>query len=231
MKRRTMATCKPDFKKSYIAAHEKLVKLPLGTTFPLKTSKILEDFSDLELHSFDWAEKHGFPRIYFKSESAELYEQNGRYTVFYDETKPPAHSKFSILHELFHYESNHDLNTGEKNKELYNKQEVEANFFAAEMLMPEPVIKELEKRGKKMDAKEIQKVFGTSAKAAEIRFKTLKSYPSFLRSNEEKEFDEHLVNFTFKKFIDSVCPKIRKLDLQDEYEMQAKRDRWTAEGF
>ena len=226
-----MATCKPNFKKSYIAAHEKLVKLPLGTTFPLKTSKILEDFSDLELHSFDWAEKHGFPRIYFKSESAELYEQNGRYTVFYDETKPPAHSKFSILHELFHYESNHDLNTGEKNKELYNKQEVEANFFAAEMLMPEPVIKELEKRGKKMDAKEIQKVFGTSAKAAEIRFKTLKSYPSFLRSNEEKEFDEHLVNFTFKKFIDSVCPKKRKLDLQDEYEMQAKRDRWTAEGF
>ncbi len=231
MKRRTMATCKPDFKKSYIAAHEKLVKLPLGTTFPLKTSKIIEDFSDLELHSFCWAEKHGFPRIYFKSESAELYEQNGRYTVFYDETKPPAHSKFSILHELFHYESNHDLNAGEKNTELYNKQEVEANFFAAEMLMPEPVIKELEKRGKKMDAKEIQKVFGTSAKAAEIRFKTLKSYPSFLRSNEEKEFDEYLVKFTFRKFIDSVCPKTRKLDLQYEYEMQAERDRWIAERY
>ncbi len=226
-----MATCKPDFKKSYIAAHEKLVKLPLGTTFPLKTSKIIKDFSDLELHSFCWAEKHGFPRIYFKSESAELYEQNGRYTVFYDETKPPAHSKFSILHELFHYESNHDLNAGEKNTELYNKQEVEANFFAAEMLMPEPVIKELEKRGKKMDAKEIQKVFGTSAKAAEIRFKTLKSYPSFLHSNEEKKFDEYLVKFTFKKFIDSLCPKLRKLDLQYEYEMQAERDRWTAEGF
>lgn len=226
-----MATCKPDFKKSYIAAHEKLVKLPLGTTFPLKTSKIIEDFSDLELHSFCWAEKHGFPRIYFKSESAELYEQNGRYTVFYDETKPPAHSKFSILHELFHYESNHDLNAGEKNTELYNKQEVEANFFAAEMLMPEPVIKELEKRGKKMDAKEIQKVFGTSAKAAEIRFKTLKSYPSFLRSNEEKKFDEYLVKFTFRKFIDSVCPKMRKLDLQYEYEMQAERDRWIAEGY
>lgn len=231
MKRRIMATCKPDFKKSYIAAHEKLVKLPLGTTFPLKTSKIIEDFSDLELHSFCWAEKHGFPRIYFKSESAELYEQNGRYTVFYDETKPPAHSKFSILHELFHYESNHDLNAGEKNTELYNKQEVEANFFAAEMLMPEPVIKELEKRGKKMDAKEIQKVFGTSAKAAEIRFKTLKSYPSFLRSNEEKKFDEYLVKFTFRKFIDSVCPKMRKLDLQYEYEMQAERDRWIAEGY
>lgn len=226
-----MATCKPDFKKSYIAAHEKLVKLPLGTTFPLKTSKIIEDFSDLELHSFNWAEKHGFLRIYFKSESAELYEQNGRYTIFYNETKPSTHSKFSILHELFHYESNHDLNAGEKNTELYNKQEVEANFFAAEMLMPEPVIKELEKRGKKMDAKEIQKVFGTSAKAAEIRFKTLKSYPSFLRSNEEKEFDEYLVKFTFKKFIDSICPKMRKLDLQNEYELQAERDRWIAEGY
>ncbi|WP_297647994.1 ImmA/IrrE family metallo-endopeptidase [uncultured Treponema sp.] len=226
-----MATYKPDFKKSYIAAHEKLVKLPLGTTFPLKTAKIIEDFSDLELHSFNWAEKHGFLRIYFKSESAELYEQNGCYTIFYNETKPSTHSKFSILHELFHYESNHDLNAGEKNTELYNKQEVEANFFAAEMLMPEPVIKELEKRGKKMDAKEIQKVFGTSAKAAEIRFKTLKSYPNFLRSNEEKEFDEYLVKFTFKKFIDSICPKMRKLDLQNEYELQAERDRWIAEGY
>ncbi len=123
----------------------------------------------------------------------------------YDETKPPAHSKFSILHELFHYESNHDLNAGEKNTELYNKQELEANFFAAEILMPEPVIKEIEKRGKKMDTKEIQKVFGTSAKAAEIRFKTLKSYPNFLRSNEEKEFDEYLVKFIFKKFSEFVC--------------------------
>ena len=74
----------------------------------------------MELHSFDWAEKHGFQRVYFKSESEELYEKNGRYTVFYNETKPPAHSKFSILHELFHYESNHDLNAGEKNTELYN---------------------------------------------------------------------------------------------------------------
>ena len=165
-----MATYKPNFKKSYIAAHEKLVKLPLGTTFPLKTAKIIEDFSDLELHSFDWAEKHGFQRVYFKSESAELYEKNGRYTVFYDETKPPAHSKFSILHELFHYESNHDLNAGEKNTELYNKQELEANFFAAE-----------------------------------IRFKTLKSYPNFLRSNEEKEFDEYLVKFIFKKFSEFAC--------------------------
>ncbi|WP_288567259.1 ImmA/IrrE family metallo-endopeptidase [uncultured Treponema sp.] len=165
-----MATYKPNFKKSYIAAHEKLVKLPLGTTFPLKTAKIIEDFSDLELHSFDWAEKHGFQRVYFKSESEELYEKNGRYTVFYDETKPPAHSKFSILHELFHYESNHDLNAGEKNTELYNKQELEANFFAAE-----------------------------------IRFKTLKSYPNFLRLNEEKEFDEYLVKFIFKKFSKFAC--------------------------
>lgn len=165
-----MATYKPNFKKSYIAAHEKLVKLPLGTTFPLKTAKIIEDFSDLELHSFDWAEKHGFQRVYFKSESEELYEKNGRYTVFYDETKPPAHSKFSILHELFHYESNHDLNAGEKNTELYNKQELEANFFAAK-----------------------------------IRFKTLKSYPNFLRSNEEKEFDEYLVKFIFKKFSEFAC--------------------------
>lgn len=71
--------------------------------------------------------------------------------------------------------------------------------------MPEPVIKEIEKRGKKMDAKEIQKVFGTSAKAAEIRFKTLKSYPNFLRSNEEKEFDEYLVKFIFKKFSKFAC--------------------------
>lgn len=71
--------------------------------------------------------------------------------------------------------------------------------------MPEPVIKEIEKRGKKMDAKEIQKVFGTSAKAAEIRFKTLKSYPNFLRSNEEKEFDEYLVKFIFKKFSEFAC--------------------------
>ena len=71
--------------------------------------------------------------------------------------------------------------------------------------MPEPVIKEIEKRGKKMDAKEIQQVFGTSAKAAEIRFKTLKSYPNFLRSNEEKKFDEYLVKFTFKKFSEFAC--------------------------
>ena len=225
-----MENYKPDFKKAYTAAHEKLIALKPGTSFPLSAVTIIQTFSDIRLCSYEHAEKKGYPRSFFQSDSAELKELNGRFIIFYDETKPHSHNRFSIFHEWAHYELFHDMNVG-KDKTLYDIQEAEANLFAAELQMPEPVIKELEKRGMKMNADAIQCVFGTSMQAAEIRFKNLKKYPSFLRTREETELDEYLVKYTSQKFINAVCPRTCQFDMQDEYEKQEERDRWLCEGY
>lgn len=197
-----MEIYRPDFKKAYIAAHEKLLALSAGTFFPLCAGEIIKKFTDFHLLSYQWAEEQGFPSIYFQSESSELKEMNGVNILFYNKRKPIEHSRFSILHELGHIVLLHDMNAGKSNPELYKAQEAEANLFAAEMQMPEPVINEFKKRGLKMNAMNIQKLFGTSRQASEIRFRSLSSAPMFIRSKKIKEIDDFLVNHTFKKFID-----------------------------
>lgn len=54
-----MEHCNPDFKKAYIAATEKLVQFGKISDFPIQISRLLKAHSDIQLHSFAWAERHG----------------------------------------------------------------------------------------------------------------------------------------------------------------------------
>lgn len=72
----------------------------------------------------------------FQSDSAVIQEINGIYTIYYNENKPNTHNRFSIAREWGHYELGHDFDAGCKNMYLYRKQEIAANRFAAQLLMP-----------------------------------------------------------------------------------------------
>ncbi len=226
-----MEICNADFKTAYIAATEKLVQFGDIREFPIRIAGLLKTYSDVYLHTFGWAERHGVPRSMFQSESAELQEYNGMYAIYYDETKPETHSRFSIAHEWGHYELRHDFDRARRDDEYYKKTEAEANLFAAQLLMPEQVIREAQKRGNKIDASFIQRTFCVSSQAAEVRMRTLKSYPSFLRSNEEKAYDDILLRFVFSKWLDKSFPRRMDFDFEAECEKQAEREKWFAEGY
>lgn len=225
-----MEHCKPDFKKAYIAATEKLVQFGKIGKFPIQISGLLKEHSDIQLHTFGWAERHGVSRSMFQSESAELQECNGMHAIYYDETKPHTHSRFSIAHEWAHYDLRHDFDAA-KDDALYKRQEAEANFFAAQLLMPDQVIRELQQRGNRITAPFIQRTFCVSEQAAGVRMRTLQSFPSFLRSPEEREFDDILLGEVFSAWLNASFPRRILCDSYAEYEKQAEREKWFAEGY
>jgi len=182
-----------NFKKIYQSANEYLVTSKAITDFPFKARDFVTEQSDIKIVSFDKARrKHNVSIEYFGSESAIIFEQCGAYIIFYNQDEPKYRVRFSIIHEFAHHIFGHKMNL-KPNDSLYGKQELEANCFAAQILMPEQILRECTKRGKNLTADFIQKSFGVSKEAAEKRIHTLAKSKADWRSREEKEFDDIII--------------------------------------
>lgn len=112
---------------------------------------------------------------------------------------------------------NHDLNY----KDSYELYEIEADLFAAQLLMPEQVINVLHERDMKINAEQLQKWFGVTKQAAEKRIETLGKIDFTHRTSEEKTMDNHII-LKFQNFIDDTAPISNFLNINDscEYELQ-----------
>ena len=106
-------------------------------------------------------------------------------------------------HELGHLQCGHDLD----NKDVYDIYEVEANFFAAQLLMPEQVIIELQNRGAMITKENLIEWFSVSKEAAEKRIATLRKIDFKRRSLEEKVVYESIL-LKYKSFIDKIAHKL-----------------------
>ena len=155
----------------------------------------------------------------FSSNLITALNQYKRFVLLMNERK-----KFSLGHEFGHYMMNHDLN----NKSDYSLYEVEANFFAAQLLMPEQVMNELRRRGMQITQEYLQRWFGVSKSAAKKRIETLRKVDYTHRTDEEKEMDNYIVS-KFQDFINKIAPisnSFLAYDTYDEEKMQNERDHW-----
>lgn len=109
------------------------------------------------------------------AQNAELY---CRYN---DLTESPERQRFTIAHELGHYASGH-ISAGQVlfrdttetfTGRVYDPQEVEANRFAAELLMPEKYIQNAIQRDGIKTVQDLAKEFGVSASAMRWRLVNL----------------------------------------------------------
>ncbi|SFR92199.1 ImmA/IrrE family metallo-endopeptidase [[Clostridium] aminophilum] len=222
-----MASKKPDFKRANILANEILAASSALVNFPANTKGIIKEWSDLKVLSFKRAHEFGIDIKAFGSETAVILCKNGRYIVFYNQNDPESRIKFSLLHEFGHYYLGHELKeyTDEDDAE-YGRLEVEANCFAAQILMPEQVLNELKKRGAMITVDFLKKHFGVSEEAAQKRIETMGKINYEWKSAEEKLFDETIL-FKYKSFMDSILPKRNRITwFEDEYDMQRERDSW-----
>lgn len=220
-----MASKKPDFKKANILANEILVASSTLVAFPVNAKSIVKEWSDIKVLSFKCAHDYGVDIEAFGSEAAVLQSKNGRYMIFYNQDDYGPRIKFSILHEFGHYYLGHELKKYE-NDEKYGCLEVEANCFAAQILMPEQVLNELKDRGAVISVEFLVKTFGVSKEAAQKRIETMGKINYDWRSSDESLFDETIL-FKYKTFIDSILPKNnRNTWYEDDYEMQQERDSW-----
>lgn len=89
--------------------------------------------------------------------------------ILYNPYEPIARQRFTIAHELGHYLLGHgSANRGNKRSNSAMI-EVQANKFAAELLMPESAIRQ----NMNLSAPELCELFGVSARALEYRLKNL----------------------------------------------------------
>lgn len=219
-----MTSKRPDFKKSNIMANEILVASSDIASFPIKVKKVVKEWTDIQLRSFKAAKEKGIDIEAFGSEAAVTQCLDGRYIIFYNQDDIEPRIKFSILHEFGHYYLGHELN--KKDEEEYGRCEVEANCFAAQILMPEQVIIELKSRGAIINKTFLMTNFGVSEEAAEKRIETLGKYNYQWRSEDEKLFDESIL-FKYGKFMDGILPKKNQFNwFEDEYDRQSDRDSW-----
>ena len=146
---------------------------------------------------------------------------HGKKIIFYDETKPETHNRFSILHELGHEINGHDFS--KKDEETYHMYEVETNYFAAQLLMPEQILRECQNRGARINRFFLQNNFGVSAQAADKRIETLAKTSGEWRSRAEKEFDD-IVLIKYANFLNRICPIRNTYNFEDEYIRQQERN-------
>ena len=186
--------------------------------------ELIKEKKDILCKSFNSASKHGVDMHDFGSDSAVLVSLGSRHIIFFDETKPVSHINFSIIHELGHFELKHS-NEKYVNQELYVKQEIEANYFTAQVLMPEQLLRHLQKQGVKLSTQFLMENFGVSKLAAEKRLITLAKTNTEWRSRSESEFDD-IILIKYLPLIHHLCPK-GVIDFEKEYELQQNRDTWN----
>ena len=165
---------------------------------------------------------HGLNIEDFGSKSAVLIKCENKNIIFYNESELKARIRFSILHEFGHYKLRHDLDVN--NIDTYKAYELETNYFAAQLLMPEQLIRELQRRGMKINEKKLIELFGVSEEAAKKRMVTLNK--NLILSKDEKYFDDLIVE-KYKDWLDSKIPSINTYNVfYDDEEKQKERESW-----
>ena len=225
-----MISSNPDFSKAYIAANELLATGKELDTFPFLIKPFIKTNTDVALCSFEKAKSKFNANIRaWGSESAVLQEYQGQSIIFYNKEKTGNHIKFSCCHELGHYILGHKMNLDPKS-DLYNKQEVETNYFTAQLLMPEQILIECRNRGKLITPEFLINNFEVSSPAADRRLTTLSKIQPEWHKYKEKEYDD-IILLRFAEFIDTIAPKPIDYLFSDEEERQRERDTWYYKGY
>jgi Zn-dependent peptidase ImmA (M78 family) len=217
-----MTDSKPNFQKVYINANEILVSSKIITNFPYSATKLIKEQSSIVCRSFDKAHKYNVDIEAFGSDSAVIMNLDDKYIIFYNQNEMPERIKFSMLHEFGHKVNEHKFIV--TSDEVYGIAEVETNYFAAQLLMPEQILREFQKRGRRIDKYFLMTIFGVSEQAAIKRIENLNQI-TWERSQIEKEYDDIILN-KYLSWINSIVPNNIDYLFEDDEERQNVREQW-----
>lgn len=224
-----MSNLKPDFKRIYkVATEDVLIGSNTILSLPVDIHSHIIDETDIKLCTYDTAiRKYGVNIVDMGSKDAVIVERSGRFILFYKKYDDEHRNRWSYAHESGHFYLGHELNVEKLTKEQYKLQEDEADFFAAQVLMPDLIIWELVDRGASLTIENITKWFDVSKKAAEIRMRTLNRQSEFRKYYKNEDYLE-LLMIKFSSYVDAIIPKYNRYssyDYDDE-ELQKERDKW-----
>ena len=217
----------PNFKRTYRYANEILVLSSVIEDFPFKVKRLVNEQADIAFCTFEKARNKYHQDIrQFGSDSAVLTEMQGAYIIFYNQSEAPYRVRFSIMHEFGHYILGHKLNL-DREDNLYGVQEIEANCFAAQVLMPEQLLRICSKRGKTISEDFIMQSFEVSRDAAQKRRGTLASTIYEWHSREETRYDDILLE-KYSNVLNRIAPLTYQYPytFEDDYAREQERGSW-----
>lgn len=223
----TNSVITPNFKRIYRYANEILVCSSKIDGFPFKAKELVKEQTDIAFCTYEKArDKYHIDIRQFGSDSAVLTELLGAYIIFYNQSEAPYRVRYSIIHEFGHYTLGHILNL-DREDPLYGVQEVEANCFAAQILMPEQLLRECSRRGITISSDYIMQSFKVSEEAARKRKSTLAKTSYEWRSREESRYDDIIIE-KYSGVIDEIAPSPYHYtySLEDDYEREQERNSW-----
>ena len=127
-----------------------------------------------------------------------------------------------MIHEFGHRKNGHEFK--KMSDEIYGIAEVETNYFTAQVLMPEQILREFQRRGKRIDKYFLMRTFGVSEQAANKRVENLNQI-TWERSQLEKEYDDIILN-KYLSWVNSIVPNNIDYLFEDEEERQNEREQW-----
>ena len=217
----------PDFRKAYVTANDILLSSRTISSIPVDVVAHIRYETDIKLMSYKTAiSKYGFNPITFGSDDAMLIEGLGRYILFYKrEGISENRMRWSLAHEIGHFYLNHDLSNNIRQTKLYSIHELEANFFAAQLLMPDQLLWNLIQKGISINRSFLTTTFAVSDAAAQKRLDTL------YRQHEYKDVyvktDEYeLINTKYEDFLNQFALNERLFFWDDALDSQNMRDSW-----
>ena len=213
-----------DFHHAVIKANEMLVRAGIRS-YPFDPITVVKLIPNCVCRKFSTARKWGVDIENFGSESAIIIEMEGKTIIFYDESKPQCHINFSILHELGHFALKHPLNCKNMPSEAYHRYEVEANYFAAQMLMPTSLLTTLRCRQLAITKSFLVQHFGVSSDAATKRLTTMRNTSNISLSPSEREYDDIIISLA-NEFLEAIRPSYSFFDYIYEEDMQKQRESW-----
>ena len=205
---------KPNFNMAQNAATAFLNRqLITGLIFKPRTINLIEDGIIIDTIS-NYARLTGQRRECFIARNVDncyTFESDGLNIILYDETcSSLEHTDFGISHELGHIYCCHTHDGA--------TEEIEANFFAAQLLMPKIVCYYIMKHylNHRINAWDLMDIFNVSLEAASKRINTFKRKNSFNSSKKDYALLEKYKPF-IQRFFERSIDDINETD--SEYEM------------
>ena len=138
-----------------------------------------------------------------KSEDGYSTRINDKFIIYYNEHKPPQRIRFTLAHELGHCLLNHIRDNeityryNSENDGIKDINELQANVFARDLLMPATVLHRLNISS----ADDISNICNVSLQSAKIRYKRLLELDT--RGMYNKHPLEKQVHSQFKNYINN----------------------------
>lgn len=192
---------------------QKNLNFPIDV-FNLKTNFNVKILSFSELSNISGYSINDIIKLSDGSDAFKYEKDNVVLIVYNDKIKNSNRIRWSIAHEYGHIILNH--------KDQADQNEIEANFFAANLLLPRCILKELKSKRDYIDINYLQNKFSISKEASEKFFSNINSRGFEFFQNE---YDD-IILAKADKFINKETMNSQKRELLYEEEMQIERDSW-----